>query len=37
MQGQVIVITNDEFVEQFETPAEANAGPAEEKTAITRR
>jgi hypothetical protein len=37
MQGQIIVITNDEYIEQFETPAEANAGHAEEKTAVTRR
>jgi len=37
MQGQIIVITNDEYIEQFETPAEANAGHADEKTAVTRR
>ena len=38
MQGQVIVVSNEEFVEQFETKAEeADAGHANERTAVSKR
>jgi hypothetical protein len=38
MQGQVIVVTNEEFVEQFETKAEeADAGQENTKTAVSKR
>jgi heme/copper-type cytochrome/quinol oxidase subunit 2 len=37
MQGQVIIVTPEEYAEQFETAAEADAGHAEEKTAVTRK
>ncbi|MDB5318611.1 MAG: hypothetical protein JWN40_242 [Phycisphaerales bacterium] len=38
MQGQVIIVTPEEFAEQFETTAEAaDAGHADEKTAVTRK
>jgi heme/copper-type cytochrome/quinol oxidase subunit 2 len=37
MQGQVIILEQSEYAEQFETAAEADAGHAREKTAVTRR
>jgi hypothetical protein len=37
MQGQIIIVTPEEYAEQFETAAEADAGHAEEKTAVSRK
>jgi hypothetical protein len=38
MQGQVIIVTPEEFAEQFETAADsADAGRAEERTAVSRK
>jgi heme/copper-type cytochrome/quinol oxidase subunit 2 len=38
MQGQVIIVTPEEFAEQFETAADsADAGRADERTAVSRK
>lgn len=37
MQGQVIVLSAEEYAEQFETPAEANSGQGGDGTAVSSR